>query len=215
MIREDIRTAFRAENPELQDTDILSDTVLNNWLLVGDKEICASIRCILNDYTWTAAEDEQSWDLIEKIPKFYAIDDFPGGGVIFDNGPLDLITIAQLDSEYSTWRTRSSGTPDYYFIRGKTLWFDRPIDSASDIQVYYSAISDDFNSDGITPFNQLSYLEPFHNSLVLYLTYRAKSKIGKPQEAQLAKQEFSNYITWMKKEIVSSRKGVINYEPRC
>lgn len=213
MIREEIREAFKAEVPEI-DTRVITDTVLNNWLLIGDKEVCASTRCILNDYSWTTAEDEQSWNILEKVPKFYAIDDFPGGGVIFDNDPLDLTTIAQLDQDYSTWRTRSSGTPEYYFIRGKFLWFDRPVDSASTLQIYFSEISDDFNSDGIMPFNQLSYLEPFHNSLVLYLIYRAKSKMNKPVEAQTAKQEFSNYIAWMKKEITAARKGNINYEPR-
>ena len=213
MTRSEIKAAFRVQNPEVTDR-VIADPALDSMLLVGDKEVCAKTRCIVSDYTWTAVINEQSWDIVNKIPTFFAIDDFPGGGVVFNGKPLDLTTIAQLDQEYPTWRSRSAGVPKSYWIRGKKLWFDRPVSAADDIQVYYAAISDDFNADDILPFNQLTPLEPYHNALVLYLTSRAKSKGGKPGEAQLAKQEYDDHIRWMAKEVASSKKGIINYAPR-
>jgi hypothetical protein len=213
MTRAEIKDDLRRLCPEISAT-VLTDAALNSMLLVGDKEVAARTRCIVGDYTWECADDEQYWDLTTKIPTFYAIDSFPGGGVCFDDEALEEITIAELDQKSSNWRSRTSGDPDYYWTRGKMLWFDRPVKTGADIQVYFAAVSDDFNSDDITPFNQLSYLEPFHNSLVLYLVMRAKSKVGKMEESAMAKQEYENYLMWMRKEIISSKKGVVHIQPK-
>ncbi len=212
MTRAEIRNSFRDLCPDVTDA-VLSDTACNSILLVGDKEVCGKTRCIVGDYTWTCVAEDQYWDLTAKIPKFYAIDDFPGGGVYYDDDPLDLTTIAQLNNEYPSWKSRASGSPDKYFMRGKTLWVDRKIKTADTVQVYYVSVSDDFNSDDIEPFNQLTYLEPYHNALVLYLIYRAKSLKGKQAEALAAKAEYDSFLQWMRTEINASKKGVRYLRP--
>ena len=217
MNRNDIKIAFRAENPEIT-SRVVSNTLLNIWCESGDKEVCAITRCIVDQdgTTITTAEDDQYYDLTDKITKFYDIDEWPGGGVAYNNKRLVKKTIAELDDDtMSAWRERSSGTPKNYYRRGQWLYLDRPIDSNEyDLQIYAVLISDDFDDDDKTPYNQLTYLEPYHYGIVKYLQWKAKAKVGKPQEASIAMQEFSTYAAWMKKMIGGIRKVIIRFEPK-
>lgn len=208
MNRYDIRQAFRGECPEITDR-VISDTTLNSWLLTGDKSVSAIARCIIGETTLTSVASSTVYtariDLVDSITKFYDIDDYPGGGVVFDNEPLIKTSVAKLDEDTGGyWRDRSAGKPEEYYRRGKWLYFDRPVSSSyasKDIIIYSVLISDDFDDDTIMPFNNLSYLEPFHHSLVLYLKWRAKSSVGKAGEGELAKNEFMTYTNWMKSVI--------------
>ena len=211
MTRSEIVTRFRAECPEIT-SRVITNSVLYSWCEVGDKEICARTRCIVDKEgtTISTAEDDQSFDLTNESTRFYDIDEFPGGGVAYDDDRLEFTTIAELDQLSSSWRTRSSGTPKKYFRRGKWLWLDRPIDSdAEDLTVYSVLIPTDFDDDDKTPFDELSYLEPFHYSVVLYLIMRAKAKVGKREDALKAMAEYENYIAWMKKELGGGKFGKI------
>ena len=205
MTLSDIIARFRRENPEVTDR-VADDPVVKDWAFDADKEICAITRCIVGDFTFdsvvTTTVYNTKYDLISKIPKFYDIDDYPGGGVSYDNDPLDKTSVAELDSEDKDWRTRSAGIPDKYYRRGQYLYFDYPIKTAAkEIRVYAVLISDDFTEDSQTPYNGLSYLEPYHPGISEYLNWKAKTKIGKPGEAQLKRQQFLDYANWMKKQI--------------
>lgn len=117
--------------------------------------------------------------------------------------------------ENSTWRSNASGTPLAYYRRGEYIYLDRPIDSeADDIKVYAVLISDDFNNDDIAPYNQLTYLEPFHYAMVLYLKMRAKAKFGKKAQAASARAEYDAYVAWMKKEIGGGKYGKIYFRKK-
>jgi len=217
MTRSEIISAFRVDNSELT-SNVITDAQLHNYLLFGDKEVCAITRCIVSDKVFHSVAStsvyDTRYDLTNEIDNFFDIDDFPGGGVSFDDDPLDKTTVAQLDQESSTWRTRTAGVPKKYYRRSKYLYFDRPVKTAAlDIRVYCVLISDDFNNDDILPFNQLTYLEPFHSVLVMYLKWKAKAKVGKPQDAATAKQEFYDYCQFMKKTIQGGTAGPIQYKP--
>ena len=196
---------FRTECPDITE-NVISDALIKDWCLVGDKEICASTRCIVGEATISSIVTSSVYDtrfnLVSEITKFYDIDDFPGGGVSYDNIPLIKTSIAELDAEDSSWRSRSAGTPEKYYRRGQWLYFDYPIDTADkEIKIYVVLVSDDFTGNTQEPFNGLGYLEPFHYSLVKYLEWKAKAKIGKQQDAQIAKGEFVDYIKFMKAQL--------------
>jgi len=213
--RGEIISKFREENPEITDR-VITNTVLNGWCKAADKEICAEARCIVSNEpeTISTTEDDAYWDLTAQIPKFYDIDEYPGGGVAYDDDRLKLTTIAQLDEESSGWRTRSSGTPKKYFRRGQYLYVDRPVNSdAEDITIYAVYISDDFNSNDKTPYNQLSHLTPFHDGINKYLQWRAMGKVGKEKEAKSAQKDYMNYVAWMKKLIRGGSHNVIFFTP--
>jgi len=213
MTRLEIKDMFRVDNQEIPD-NVVTDAQLNNWLQIGDKEVCAATRCIVDQdgTTIETAEDDEYYDLTAYIEKFYDIDAYPASGITYNAKRIEEKTMAELDAESPSWRSRSSGTPRAYYRRGKWIYLDRPIDSnAYDIKVYSVLISDDFDDDDKLPFNQLPWLEPFHNAMVLYIQKRAKEKVGKPGEGQKAKQEFSEYIAWMAKEIGGGKYTATRY----
>ena len=214
MTRTEILDTFRAEYPEMTDR-VIADTLLNKWAIVGDKYICARTRCIVSDFTFTSVVSTSvyntKYDLTSKEPKFYDIDTYPGGGVIYDDEPLDESSIAKLDAENSGWRTSDASTPEAWYRRGKFLYFDCPVVAAKTVRVYAVLVSDDFDGADITPYNQLEYLEPFHYGIVKYLGWKAKSKEGKPADAQAAQVELGDYITVMKNELAKNKYAPIYF----
>lgn len=216
MNRTEIISQFREENPEIT-LRVISDSVLASWLKTGDKDVCAKTRCIVDQdgTTIETSEDDESYDLTSYISRFFDVDDFPGGGVTYNDKRLNMTTIAELDMEASNWRGREAGTPQKWYRRGKWLYLDRPIDSnEEDLKVYAVLIPSDFDSDSKTPFNQLTYLEPYHPILVRYLKWRAKEKIGKRQDAINARAEYITEIQDMKKTLGGGKFGKIYFRKR-
>lgn len=217
MTRSEIIQRFRDESPELT-ANVISNSTLNSWLLVGDKEICAKARLIVDSDSINAVSGTSAYDLTT-IDKFYDIDENPGGGVTrIDTSAIEkrLVksTKSLLDDESPSWRTASSGTPKKYYRRGKYInFYPKPDSSIDYFNIDYVAISDDFDGDSKTPYNELSYLEPFHPALIFYLNWRAKAKIGKPEEATSAMNAYMAYITWMIREIGGGKYGAIEFRP--
>lgn len=220
MTRLEIITRFREENPEIT-SRVVTDAVLNTWCLVANQEICARARLIVNDGTFAAVENEDAYDLNSRLTNFFDIDEIPGGGVsIIDDDSLEkrLIktTIAELDDKSSSWRTSASARPRYFYRRGKYIHlYPIPNDTIATIHVYYVQIPDDFDDDAETPYNQLTHLEPFHYGIVKYLTWRAKSKVGKPEDAARAMTEYDAYIQWIKKEVGGGKYGPVYFRRKA
>lgn len=218
MNRLEIEQRFRDENPEIT-INVISAATLHSWCLEGDKEICAKARLLVDTGSIAAVEDQSTYDLSNLLTKFYDIDRIPGGGVsrVDTSGRekrLEETSKSALDNESPSWRTASSGTPKKIFRRGKDMIvYPPPDDSIDSFNVDFIAISDDFDNDSKTPYNELSYLEPFHPALVFYLTWRAKSKIGKADEAATAKLAYDMYVQWMKKEVGGGKSGPIEFVP--
>ena len=216
MTREEIIEAFRLECPEITER-VVTDPLLHVWCKQGNREVCAEARCIVDKdgTTISTSENDQKWDLTREITNFYDIDDYPGGGVTYNSKRLTEKTMAQLDEESITWRNRSSGTPKAYYRRGKWLWLDRAIDSnADDVTIYSVLLPDDFDDDDKTPYNELTYLKPFHYAIVKYLEWKAKQKIGKREDSMKAHAEFLDFIKWMKKQLGGGKYAPIHFRPR-
>jgi len=217
MTRSQIIAAFRAENKEFP-ANVISDITLNSWALTGDKIVCALSRCVVGDATINSVVSTSvyatKYNLTDLIDKFQDIDDFPGGGVSFDNVPLVKTSVAELDAETPTWRKRSAGTPTKYYRRGNFLYFDRPVKTADkEIRVYSVLVSDDFDNDNKTPYNQLTYLEPYHNGINKYLQWQAKVSRAEPQDAAKAEQDFYSFIKMMTKNIGGGKYSPIRFVP--
>lgn len=217
MIRSEVIAKFREENPEFP-SRVIADTILYTWLIAGDKEFCAITRCIVSDTAFNSVVSASvyltRYDLTALITKFYDIDEFPGGGVSYNDKPLDKATLAELDEQTPTWRTGTAGTPTKWYRRGKYLYFNKPVSAVKEIRVYCALISDDWNAD-VAPYNQEQGLEPFHYGMVKYITWKAKEKIGKPEDATKAAKEFYDYCTWAKKLLGGNKYGPIRMTPKA
>jgi len=202
MNRETIRNRFRSENPEVTER-VATDVVINGWMLDGDKDICSLSKAIRSNIpeTFDAVEDTQYYDLTAEIAKFEEIDEYPGGGVWFNDKPLRKATESQMNYTLKNWKTADSGVPKRYFRRNQYIWFDVPPNSTDEIAISTIYISNDFDEDLKTPYNQLSYLETYHPGIIKYLQWKAKQKIGKDQEATKAEKEYYTFAKRMKKAI--------------
>lgn len=219
MTREEIIAMFRVDNPAITER-VMGDPQLHNLCEIGDKEICAETRCIVTDFTIDSTVTSPvsvysaRYDLTAEEDKFYDIDNNPGGGVSYDDNPLGLTSVAELDEQDPNWRTRPAGDPDKYYRRGRWLYFDRPIETADDeIRVYAVLISDDFDDNSKTPYNQLTYLEPYHYGIVLFLQKKAKMKVGSKSDELKALSEYNAYIQWMKRMITGGKAVPKQFRP--
>lgn len=209
MNRLEIRNKFRAENPEVTDR-VVTDATLNEWLKSGNLEIACLTRCIISDtsYTIEATINIQKYDLPANISKFFDIDDMPGGGVYYNDKPLIKASQGEMNQTARYWKSRTAGEPKFYWRRGKYLWLDRPANATGDdIEIDAVLMPEDFDSDAKEPFNELTHLRPFHDSLVKYLQYRNKQKVGKQEEASIAKSDYTDYVDWMKKTVQGSNRS--------
>lgn len=214
MTRSEVISAFREDNPEIT-ARVVSNAVLETWLLTGDKEFCAEVRCIVDQdgTTISTSEDDRSFDLVSNIDNFFDIDDYPGSGVLYNDKRLKKTTMAALDEENERWRDWPSGTPKKWYRRGNTLYLDRAIDSnEEDLIVYSVLISDDWDSD-VAPYNELAYLEPFHYAMVLYLQKRAKAKVGKGTDSLKAAAQYNDYVKWVKRQLGGDKYAAIHFAP--
>lgn len=216
MTRAELRNQFRVENPEITDR-VITDAELNSFMLSANKQICCETMCIVSNVTETfnSVVDTQYYDLESNITNFYSIDDNPGGGVYYNDLPLTKTTPAELNRNNRSWKSRSSGTPLKYWLRGKYLWFDRAPDASSiEIGVDCAYIPDDFDADGKEPFNELGHLQVFTDGIVKYLQWRCKQKIGKFDEAANAKNDLASYTAWMRKQVRGAKNMTSQIRPK-
>lgn len=216
MTRDEIRQRFRAENPEITER-VLADSTLNSWLTEGNRLFSTSVRMFTKTISFTSVIDQDEYNIVTEAINdgyaFFDIDEFPGGGVAYNGKRIDRVSKSDLDSTSYHWRSRDSGTPKAYYRKNDLIIFDRPCDAALTIDVDVIVEPDTFNNDTIEPFNGLSYLRPYHYSLVLYLQGRAKMAVGKDSDKARAMDEYENYVRACKRNLEGGRSGVIRFTP--
>lgn len=219
MLMSDIIQRFRDENPEL-DANVISDATLQSWLLVGDLEICTKARLIVQEgFSIPAVVNQSTYDITQTTALFLDIDESVGGGLCYYNTSgqykrIDKVSKAYLDNNNSQWRTGSAGTPRWYYRYGKNIVvYPKPDSTITNFTVDLVLLSNPFNNLNITPFNQLPYLSPFHPSLIFYLMWRAKVKIGKAEESDTALKAYGVYVDWMVKTIGGGKFGPMEFRP--
>ncbi len=219
MIGTDIIQKFREENPEL-DVNVIPDTVLASWLLTGDQEVCMKVRLInAEDQNITPVAGQKTYDLTKVNSLFFDIDEMPGGGVCqypSNNNykRLTKTTKSELDANKAQWRMASQGVPKYYYRSGNSIVvYPTPDTTIVNMTADLILLSNPYTNMSVMPFNQLPYLAPFHYSLVLYLQWRAKIKIGKTDEGTAAYNLYNTYVQWMIKTIGGGKYGPIEFRP--
>ena len=211
MTREEIREKFRAENPEITDR-VITDTVLNEWIVTANEEVCVETRCIVTEDSVVidSVEGVQKYDLEGEITNFLDLDDLPGGGVYYDGIPLRKSSPGEENYLNRRWKLSSNGVPKRYWKRGKFLWLNIPPDTSDvEISVDCVLIPNTIDSDDDEPFNGLGHLQPFSESIGKYLQWRTKQKVGKYDEANVAHQDYLTYVGWMRKKVKAGKYGAI------
>ena len=215
MTRQELREKFRAENPEITDR-VIGDATLNSWMETANEEVCCETRCIVTNETevFDSSTAGAFYDLESNITNFHDIDDMPGGGVYYDDEPLVKASPGEMNYKKRTWKSAASGTPKYYWRRGKYLWL-HPAPDDDDIEIGVDCIlrPDAFDSEDEEPFSGLGHLQAYSDAINKYLQWRCKSKVGKGEEAMTAEKDFASYVAWMKKRVKGSKYGSIYIKP--
>jgi hypothetical protein len=206
----ELRAGFRVECPDVP-ISVIPDAMINGYFFAADKDFCARTRCIVDQagWTFTPVAGATNYDLMT-ITNFFDIDEFPGGGVVYNNKRLEKTSVGELDKEATNWRTRTAGVPKQYFRRGRWLYYDRPIEAVPNpVIIYCVLISNDFLLDADVPMNGLTYLEPYQVGLIFYVEWRAMTKIKKLEEAAIAYKNYVDYAAETKKTLAQSKYGPI------
>jgi len=216
MNRLEVRQLFRQDSPEVTDR-VCSDTVLNSWIDLANREAGCAARCIVSNIpeTFHSVEDLQYYDLESNIDNFYDIDDVPGGGVFYDDSPLTKTSPAEMNYKSSQWKSKDSGTPKKWWRRGKFLWFDYAPDTGDlDIEVDCVYIPSDLSTDASEIFNGLGHLQPYSEAISKFLQIKAKELLGKYNEATQAMQHYQKYVAWMKAQVAGYSQTAIYMRPK-
>lgn len=214
MNRAELRQKMRDENPEITDS-VISDATLNGWLQQANLEISAMTYCIVTNEsaTFDSVVGQQFYDLDLNIPNFYAVDDMPGGGVFYNNVFLKKVTPGEMNYVRRSWKTAPPGVPRRWWRRGQYLWFEVKPSAIKEIAVDAYLMPDPFDNDAKLPFNEMTSLIPFHDSLSKYLQWRVMQKVGKDDEAKIAKADYLDYVKWMKGLVKAAHQQSVFMRP--
>ncbi len=181
------------------------------WFNDGQKDVARKTKC-LKKYSYTpSVKDQQEYDL-STLTGFLEID--RQGGVTYDGLRLDPVTIDELDFTKAKWRNADSGTPKYYYKRGKYIGlYPKPSETGKSIGVYCSYMPTDMANSGDQPFDGVVEFVPYHDLPLLYAIGLAKFGKGQFATKELALAEYTARMTAMKNELYpedeekSSMKG--------
>lgn len=212
MTRQEVKDTFRSENPDITDR-VIDDPVLNTWCVQGNLDMAIRARLIRGEFTYVTSGTEEFFrDLTAENDKFYDIDESPGGGIEYDGRRIVKDTMAGISTRRRRWRERTSGRVTRYFRRGQFLWYERPAEDGKTIRVYAVLLPDEWDDDNKIPFNELTYLEPFHPGLVKYLEWKSKGKIEKGQAEVDARNQYRDYANWALEQVGGDILGAIFLE---
>lgn len=212
MIMNEIIETFRSENPRFKTKQSLPEATIMKWCKLGDKDVCARTRCLPGDFNFECSVDVSKYDLTRYESKFFDIDEYPGGGISYNDKRIYIKTIAELDFKSRSWRTANSGTPTKYYRRGKYIHLVPTPSKAETIEIYCILISDDFDSGEKTPYNGLTYLEPYHYAIVKFIKWKSEQKSGGTRaDALIAKAEYEDYVAYVKKMLGGTKYGPIKF----
>ena len=170
--------------------------------------------------TGTSTVGAQTFDLISETTTFLKID--PQGGIQFYDGssykPLKAVTEWYMDNYVPGWRETQPEKPTTYWKKGKDLYIWPACASSytAGLKVYLFAKPTAQTADGDDPFDSRTDLEDMHEGIILYMLWKAKQAIGEYKQAQIARQEYLQFIenarVWLSKDEMVLNEPFLPYQ---
>jgi len=197
----ELRSKLKRDHPEIKG---FTDAQINTELNEGSLEIAQVTECLPTNEDQTLTKDTETFAL----PSDFLNIDREGGvlaKILSSNTKFQRLhyrTQEELDSDYSFWRDQTAGTPHSYFIRGTNVHIFPKFSGtsvSSGLRIYY------FQSPTVMttgsdqePFNNVSYLDPFHKTVVLYAAEVILTSIKKYGDAAAVHRLYVDRIAVMK-----------------
>lgn len=205
MDRERLRSKVLYDVPEIKDAwpDVTSTVDnINTELNEAALEIAYVTAAIPKNNSSDPIDLTADNDDYELPSDFLCID--PDGGVQYLNAdsewdPLKQTTMDWLDENELSWRTNESDDPEYYYIKGNYIYLYPKPDTtrANALMIHYGTIPTLMAAEADEPFNNLTYLDPFHYLVALKVKIQAKQAKGKFADATILSQEYVARLTDM------------------
>jgi hypothetical protein len=211
MTRQEIRERFRQENPDIT-LRTIDDATLNLWIDEGQMDMASTCKFIVDDLTFTTSASVLSYDLSTLSDRFFTIDD-KTSGIFYDDELLLQASAAQLANKDRKFKQNTTGTPKYWYRRKNIIYLDKYPQASKTLVIPCVLFTNDITSDSDIPFDSLAYLSPIHYGLVAYLSWNAKVKLGKKDEASLSFQKYQLYLEKGKQLIDANRLGTVYLSP--
>lgn len=197
----ELRDKLKRDHPETQG---FTDAQMNAELNEGQLEIVMLTDALQNEANFNITTEE-SYSVSTIASDFLKID--REGGllvkVLNDETEFDRLTyrsMETLDVLYSGWRDADSSLPHSYFLRGDNIHiYPKSKDSiANGGRLYYIQKPTAMSGDTSNPFNNLSWLYPFHKVIVLYAAMTILTSVKKYAEANAVEALYADRINVMK-----------------
>lgn len=173
------------------------------WANQGALDLVRRTKCLPTSTTGNLTAETQEYTL----PTDLLVIDAEGGVQYKDSEgdwhKLKYITTNWLDRYIPNWRNETSGDPVSYYIKGTTLGFyPKPNSTRTNgYKVYYIQKPTAMSADGDDPLESQTHLEPYHQTIVLYMVWKAKVALGKFLQAREARAEYLRDVNKMIAEI--------------
>lgn len=184
MTLSDLRNKVKWDCPEVIDswpTAALTDDNIDLELNEAALEIAHLTCCIPSDNQSDPLDITADENYVTLPTNLLVIDS--EGGVFFKDSDgdwqeLDYKDMAWLDAHKVDWRNADSSSdgPDYCYQRGNRLYFYPALDEdrSDGIFLYYGIAPTRMTGDDDEPFDEITYLDPYHYLVALRVKIEAK-----------------------------------------
>lgn len=159
-----------------------SDTVLNTRIDQSHDRISAITRCIIDDYDLDLVSGTQEYTL----PSYFLQEE----QVLYLDGSGNYVAIGkrsenEMNMESAYWRATEGSDLELYYIRSATIGFyPKPnFSRTGGVKIWLAKRPTAFSADADIPFDSLSTLYPFHDTICFEVAYKCKMDEGKYDEA--------------------------------
>lgn len=184
-----------------------SDSTYLLYLNAGQNDFIELTKCLIKETTFNSVADQSEYEAADGFPSdflgFSPLDILDNhGGVIYNNVPLEIFTVAQLDYQYPGWRSAASGLPDKFAIDGwDTLILSIPPSSANVgtdyIKMRYVALPIQFTTGNMatqSPFNAKARLTTFQRAPLHYALREILTIDGEKSKAEFYDELFTQDV---------------------
>ena len=182
-----------------------TSTQVDSWIIRGKQELCE-----IYGFSWRRKYVYA--DLAAGTWRYAMPADFTGGGAetrirnLTDDVPIEYVDNITFDMEFPDVAGSSNGSPDYYTIKDRELWFSCPANGVYRLELEYPRTGDD------TTTTDVSYIpESFRYDLADYGIYKSYLFLQMWQEAQFFKVDWEEGIQESKKPSGKSKWSAMGY----
>jgi len=174
-----VRSLVR-DNTPATGSPVFSDTLIDEYINIVQREIAMNTWCIEDYHTYTIAVGQEEYQFESDMVAITRL--------TIDDELISQKSVSKLDDEDGSWDvSKATSTPSYYYVRHTTvsvIGFDTIPSTTTDTSftAWYIKNPTELTSDTDEPFDGQDRLDPFHYAIVLGASALISYAYGKPTD---------------------------------